>query len=81
MMEYLPVTSEQIQKYSMAVTAYQRFLSMSLSENDNGNVDLCGYRSFVFYICCHCGYLLFSYPYGIALSIAKMEKAVGILRL
>lgn len=75
------MVSEQIQKYSMVVTVYWGFLSTSLSENDNENVGLCGYWAFDFYICCHCGYLLFSYPYGIALSIAKMEKAVGILRL
>lgn len=75
------MVSEQIQKYSMAVTVYWRFLSTSLSENDNENVGLCGYWAFVFYICYHCGYLFFSYPYGIALSIAEMEKAVGILQL
>ena len=74
------MVSEQIQKYSMAVTAYQRFLSMFLSENNNENAVLCCYRNFDFCICYHCGCCILSYPYRIALSVTEMETAVGILR-
>lgn len=74
------MVSEQIQKSSMDVTVRRRFLSKPLSENDNRDINSGNNRGNDFCICYHCGYLFFSYPYGIVLSIAKMEKAVGILR-
>ena len=75
------MVSGQIQKYSMAVTVYWRFLSTSLSENDNENVGLCGYWDFDFCICYHCDCNILSYPYKIALSVTEMEKALGVLQV
>mgnify|MGYP004562754373 CR=1 FL=1 len=63
----------------MADTAYRRFLSKSLYENGNKDINSSRYWNFGFCICYRCGHLLFSYPYGITLSVVEMEKAVGIV--
>lgn len=63
------------------VAKFRGFLSVFLSDNDNCHAATDGIRKTAFCACCDYNYPVFLYPYDILLSVAKMEKTVGVLRV